>query len=91
MQATGKITKGIDVPVDQKKSTSAETYFHHDASKHDKVSQVVGVQRGQDCYKKVSETALFDRPSKQEMKFKSTNFVTYLARLGRCPLPVLWY
>jgi hypothetical protein len=45
MQATGKITKGIDVPVDQKKSTSAETYFHHDASKHDKVSQVVGVQR----------------------------------------------
>ena len=53
--SAGTIPRGRDQPANLKFQTSSGTEFqHHNPDAHAKVSQVVGVQRAQDTYKRVS-------------------------------------
>jgi len=53
--SAGAIPRGIDQPSNLKYETSSGAeYIKHNADAHASVSDVVGVQRNQDTYKKVS-------------------------------------
>ena len=53
--SAGAIPRGIDQPSNLKYETSSGAeYIKHNADAHASVSDVVGVQRSQDTYKKVS-------------------------------------
>ena len=53
--SSGQIPIGMDQPAHQKFQTSSGlNHVHHNADSHEKVSQIVGVNRQQDTYAKVS-------------------------------------
>ena len=53
--SSNTIPRGIDQPANLKYQTSSGNEFiHHNADRHESVSQTVGVQRNQDTYTKVS-------------------------------------
>ena len=56
----GVIPKGLDQDASLKfQTTSGGAYIHHNADRHDPVSTIVGVNRPQDTYKKVSSYIKF--------------------------------
>jgi hypothetical protein len=54
MSNAGKITKGVDEPVNIRYKTMFKNeYVEHNKVLHETAAQIVGVQRGEDAYKKV--------------------------------------
>ena len=70
--SSNAIPRGIDQPANLKFQTSSGSEFiHHNADAHESVSQVVGVQRNQDTYKRVSRQFL--SCLMQEVGFQNSN------------------
>ena len=62
--AAGTFDRGIEPPVQEKfRTTGASTLIDHSAQQHATVAQIVGIQREQDTYAKVSSGSGRPAPS----------------------------